>query len=205
MSVSTADASRRVSFWLSPAASWSCCACFMRAADAVWSRRRPIEDWLATRARTTAPTETAAQVPSRQRVLRSNSSSSASKPDSAPPVCSSKPPRSLSGSFAMRCSSAPLKAATINQRPPPNQPVNINRKSTAIFRSSHESRRIRFPSDVERLYEGGSCGAFVIRISAAANPRSKCQIQNHTGNPIFSGGYVILTFAKVAAAKGCEC
>ncbi len=35
-----ADASRRVSFWLSLATDWICCACRARSAAAIWSRRR---------------------------------------------------------------------------------------------------------------------------------------------------------------------
>ena len=42
--VSMADASRRVSCWLSLAIDWICCDCRARSALAVCSRRNPIED-----------------------------------------------------------------------------------------------------------------------------------------------------------------
>ena len=42
--VSMADASRRVSFWLSFAIDWICCDCRARSALAICSRRHPIAD-----------------------------------------------------------------------------------------------------------------------------------------------------------------
>ena len=60
----------------------------------------------------TAPTEAKAQDPSRHSVRRSNSSSSAKRPDKTPPVFSaSKPPASLPESFAI-VTLRPLKAPT---------------------------------------------------------------------------------------------
>ena len=50
LSVSTADASRRVSFWLSLATDWICCDWRARSAAAICSRRNAIEDWLANTA-----------------------------------------------------------------------------------------------------------------------------------------------------------
>jgi len=47
------------------------------SAEAICSRRIPIDDWLASSAMMTAPTDAAAHDPSRQSVRRSNSSSSA--------------------------------------------------------------------------------------------------------------------------------
>jgi hypothetical protein len=86
--VSIAEASRRVSFWLSLATAWICCDCLTRSAAATWSRRHPIEDWLASSATITAPTEAAPHDPSRHSVVRSSSSSSAKNPVSRPPVFS---------------------------------------------------------------------------------------------------------------------
>src|SRR6185295_5758149 len=45
--VSMADASRRASAWLSLATDWICWDCRVKSADAIWSRRAPIDDWLA--------------------------------------------------------------------------------------------------------------------------------------------------------------
>src|ERR1700733_13579758 len=50
-----ADASRRVSFWLSLATSWICCAWRARSAAANCSRRKEIWDWLPSTAGATAP------------------------------------------------------------------------------------------------------------------------------------------------------
>ncbi len=55
LSVSTAEASRRASFWLSLAANWKFCACRVRSAAASWSRFSPSDVWLAITARITAP------------------------------------------------------------------------------------------------------------------------------------------------------
>ena len=86
--VSMAEASRRVSLWLSLATDWICCDCRARSAAATWSRRHPIEDWLASTATTTAPTEATPHEPSRHSERRSKSSSSAKNPLSTPPVFS---------------------------------------------------------------------------------------------------------------------
>src|SRR5271168_4502949 len=95
----------------------------------------PIEDWLVMRATMTAPTETAAQVPSRQSPRPSRSSSSARSPESAQPVSSMSKSLSLPEPFAMRCLRPPL-------RPSPNQPANINRKWAAAGAVDVESGRI---------------------------------------------------------------
>ena len=86
--VSTADASRRVSLWLSLAASRICCAWRASSSAATSSRRNDIEDWLASRARMTAPTAPTPHDPIRHSARRSKASSSAKRPDSAPPVFS---------------------------------------------------------------------------------------------------------------------
>src|SRR6185437_920910 len=65
LSVSIADASRLVSFWLSRATDWICCACRDRSAAATSSCRKRNDDWLAKSATMMAPTEAAPQVPSR--------------------------------------------------------------------------------------------------------------------------------------------
>src|SRR5579864_1683804 len=49
------------------------------------------------------------------------------------------------------------------------------------------------------------CGGFDIRFSIAARPPSECQIQNSTRNLYLLVVLLILTFAKAAAEKGCEC
>ncbi len=72
LSVSMAEASRRVSLWLSLAADWICCACRARSAAATCSRRKPIDDWVASMATITAPTEAAPHDPSRHSARRSN-------------------------------------------------------------------------------------------------------------------------------------
>ena len=120
-SVSMAEARRRASFWPSLATVWICCDCRTRSAAAIWSRRHPIDDWLASIAMMTAPTEATAHDPSRQSACRSNWSSSARKPDITPPV------------FSVLKLSARLSApfAIGNLRPPeaqPNHSANINRK-----------------------------------------------------------------------------
>ena len=102
LSVSMAEASRRASFWLSLATDWICCDCRARSVAATWSRRTPIEDWLASSATTTALIAETPHEPSRHSEKGSNSSSSAKNPASKPPVLSvSKPARWL-GFFAMR-------------------------------------------------------------------------------------------------------
>src|SRR6185312_12169522 len=102
LSVSIADASRRVSFWPSLATDRICCSCRARSAAATSSCDHPIEDWLVYRATATALTATAPQDASLNSVRRSKSSSSAKSPAGAPPELSaSKLPARWMGSLAM--------------------------------------------------------------------------------------------------------
>ncbi|WP_370196248.1 hypothetical protein [Bradyrhizobium elkanii] len=80
LSVSIADASRRVSLWLSFASVCNCWACRARSAAATWSRRSVNADWLAITATVTAPTAATPHEPSRHSMRRSRASSSAKKP-----------------------------------------------------------------------------------------------------------------------------
>ncbi|WP_375143887.1 pentapeptide repeat-containing protein [Bradyrhizobium sp. Ash2021] len=116
LSVSIAEASRRVSFWLSLATNWICCACRVRSTAAICSRRHPSEDWLASTAMITAPTAPTPHDPIRHSAWRSSSSSSAKKPLSKPPVFSvSKLRARLSGSLA-KTSLALLEACRITEQ-----------------------------------------------------------------------------------------
>ncbi len=121
LSVSIADASRRVSFWLSRATDWICWACRDRSAAAISSCRNRSEDWLASSATMMAPTEAAPQVPSRSIARRSRCSSSARKPLSTPPVFSVAKSAKWSFFFAIRVFGPPRGL-------PPNHAANINRK-----------------------------------------------------------------------------
>src|SRR5581483_176392 len=87
-SVSIAEASRRVSFWLSLAIDWICCAWRARSAAASCSRRTLSDHWLDITATVTAPTAAAPQLPIRQSARRSNSFSSANSPESGLSVLS---------------------------------------------------------------------------------------------------------------------
>ena len=119
--VSIAEANRRVSFWLSLAIHWICCACRMRSAEAICSRRHPTEAWLTNRAPTTAAIEPAPHHPSRHSERRSNLSSSAKNPVSQPPELS---PESSSAHWSRSLAIGRLRPF----RGPPNHTVNFNRK-----------------------------------------------------------------------------
>ncbi len=161
LSVSIADASRLVSFWLSRATDWICCACRDRSAAASSSCRNRNDDWLASSATMMAPTEAAPQVPSRSIARRSRCSSSARKPDSTPPVFSVAKSARWSFFFAIGVFRPPRGL-------PPNHAANINRKCASSLNPGRFRSGFRFPLRRKTLYAGGGDATALIDVKGFA-------------------------------------